>query len=217
MKLNKIKIFIVSLLILSAALLFSCTQYRLKKTLNDYEMEELTLMKYFASKKEYMAYLKSDPDKRQEYLEDFWKMYDPEVETRRNEFYMEVKRRFKYADKKYREQKTPGHLTARGRIYIIFGPPDDVMPGRYSPSPSETRGLDREYFTETWFYSNPERLEFLFVDELGLGIFSMYKSTPQSRDPITSKVTPMPNIRKPPYRKRSWEEVQKLKKEGYFK
>ncbi len=217
MKHIRIHFIFTLIIIISFGLFMSCTSYRLKKTLNEYELEELTLMKYFSSRSEYMGYLKADPEKRQEYLEDFWKMYDPDIETKRNDFYIDVKRRFKYADKKYKEQKTPGHLTARGRIYIMFGPPDDVIPGRYSPPIEETRGVNREYFTETWTYSYPERLEFLFVDELGVGVYSQYKSSHVSNDPVTSNLTPMPDVKKPPFRIRTWDEVQRLKKERYFK
>ncbi|MCK4667472.1 GWxTD domain-containing protein [Candidatus Dependentiae bacterium] len=214
---KKFNLIIFLIFIFLGTILFQgCTNYRLERKLDKYEKDEFAMMKIFAYRREYVGYLKAEPEHRPEYAENFWKMYDPEIETKRNDFYIELKRRFRYADKKYKELKTPGHMTARGRIYIMFGPPDDITRGRYRPSLEETRGLEREYFSETWYYAYPKKLEFLFIDEMGLGAFTQVKNMSVS-GAVPGGGTPVPDVRKKPYRLRSAEEVKKLKKEGYFK
>jgi GWxTD domain-containing protein len=73
------------------------------------------------------------------------------------------------ADAKYREQSRPGWLTDRGRVSIIYGPPDNVE--RY-PSAPESRPY------EVWQYESIQGgVVFVFVDKLGFGTYRLVHST----------------------------------------
>jgi len=56
-------------------------------------------------------------------LNAFWARHDPTPGTRANELYERFLRRVDHAERFFSEQGTPGALSARGRVYIRFGPP----------------------------------------------------------------------------------------------
>ncbi|HSR49958.1 MAG TPA: GWxTD domain-containing protein [Acidobacteriota bacterium] len=75
-------------------------------------------------KKEF-ASLESD-QQRERFIERFWKRRDPDPSTVINEFREEHFRRIEYANRRFDREGKPGWRTARGRAYIIHGPPDNV-------------------------------------------------------------------------------------------
>ena len=68
--------------------------------------------------------LRNDTD-REAFIEKFWRDRDPMPTTRENEFYDAHYFRIKYANSRWGENG-PGWQTDRGRIYITFGPPDEI-------------------------------------------------------------------------------------------
>ena len=56
----------------------------------------------------------------------FWQRFDPTPGTLENEVRREFWRRVVEANRRFRETVRPGWLTDRGRIFILFGEPDDV-------------------------------------------------------------------------------------------
>jgi len=81
---------------------------------------------YLASDAEKTAYLNqaSDPG-RYEFIERFWQQRDPSPRTTENEFRDEHYRRLAYSNERFRSAE-PGWKTDRGRIYITWGPPDQI-------------------------------------------------------------------------------------------
>ena len=81
---------------------------------------------YLASDAEKVAYmsLSTDPE-RYEFIERFWQQRDPSPGTTKNEFRDEHYRRIAYANERFRAAE-PGWSTDRGRIYITWGPPDQI-------------------------------------------------------------------------------------------
>ncbi|HSR68216.1 MAG TPA: GWxTD domain-containing protein [Acidobacteriota bacterium] len=69
--------------------------------------------------------LQSD-EERERFIELFWKRRDPDPSTVVNEFRQEHLRRIEYANRRFDREGKPGWKTARGRAYIIHGPPDNV-------------------------------------------------------------------------------------------
>jgi GWxTD domain-containing protein len=63
------------------------------------------------------------PEEKMRYIKIFWARRDPILRTRENEFKEEFYRRIDYANEKFGEGHTPGWMTARGRVYVLFGPP----------------------------------------------------------------------------------------------
>jgi len=63
------------------------------------------------------------PEEKMQFIKIFWARRDPILRTRENEFKEEFYRRVEYANKNFAEGENPGWSTARGRVYILFGPP----------------------------------------------------------------------------------------------
>jgi GWxTD domain-containing protein len=68
--------------------------------------------------------LTTDEERRQ-FVEQFWLRRDPTPDTIDNEFKEEHYRRIAYANESF-SSRIPGWKTDRGRIYITFGPPDEI-------------------------------------------------------------------------------------------
>lgn len=81
----------------------------------------------FIMKKEEKKIFKHLPDQesREEFINEFWAKRDPDPDTEENEFKQEFFKRVEYANQRFKEG-IPGWKTDRGRIYIIFGPPDKI-------------------------------------------------------------------------------------------
>ncbi len=67
----------------------------------------------------------STDEEREQFIEQFWLRRDPTPDTVENEFKEEHYRRIAYANEHY-ASGIPGWKTDRGRIYITFGPPDEI-------------------------------------------------------------------------------------------
>ncbi len=83
-------------------------------------------------------------DERQHFIEQFWQRRDPTPGTPENEFKEEHYRRIAYANKRWTASK-PGWQTDRGRIYIQYGPPDEI-----ESQPTGNNKIPSPY--EEWFY-----------------------------------------------------------------
>lgn len=88
----------------------------------------------------------SDDEKREAFVEEFWRRRDPIPTTEPNEYKEEHYRRLLYATRAFQEG-VPGWKTDRGRVYIIHGPPDGqyffaslstISPLRVVPSTKRT-------------------------------------------------------------------------------
>ena len=66
-------------------------------------------------------------DEREEFIEQFWLRRDPTPGTPENEFKDEHYRRIAYANLHFPTATgKAGWKTDRGRIYIVYGPPDEI-------------------------------------------------------------------------------------------
>ena len=121
---------------------------------------------YLATNSERKVYkaLNSVDSKRQ-FLATFWSSREKEQDGRKNEYYDRV---FE-ADEKYGQGGAEGWLTDMGRVYIIYGPPDEYERNPMNPN---------ENPFEIWHYLELEGgVEFDFVDINGYGIFQLVNST----------------------------------------
>ncbi len=112
-------------------------------------------------------------EEREKFIDQFWLRRDPTPGTVENEFKDEHYRRISYAGRFASRLGTPGWKTDRGRIYITFGPPDEI-----DSHPTGSAGK-RPY--EDWRYRFMEGIgndiSMEFVDEDSNGEFHM------TRDP----------------------------------
>ena len=65
-------------------------------------------------------------EEREKFVEQFWLRRDPTPDTAENEFKEEHYRRIAYANSHWGVAAVPGWRTDRGRIYIVYGPSDEL-------------------------------------------------------------------------------------------
>jgi GWxTD domain-containing protein len=100
--------------------------------------------------KEFKA-LKTDPD-RAAFIERFWRRRDPTPATLANEYRQHFWNRVREADEKFLDSAGPGWQTDRGKIYILYGPPDEVQDDPNATAGSEA--TDSKGFIR-WVYLKP--------------------------------------------------------------
>ncbi len=106
------------------------------------------------------------PEEQARGWEDFWKRRDPSPDTARNEAMIEFIRRVRYTEQHF-QSFGPGWRSDMGRIYIKYGPPDQIEsrpPTLQSPQ------------LEIWYYNRPTR-RFVFSDRQGFGRFELVGSS----------------------------------------
>lgn len=82
---------------------------------------------YIITAEERAAFNRLQTDaEREKFIEQFWLRRDPTPGTAANEFKEEHYRRIAYANEHFASTDIPGWKTDRGRIYIIYGPPDSI-------------------------------------------------------------------------------------------
>ena len=117
----------------------------------------------YIARSEEIEYLRSLPPERQgEGWEEFWTRRDPTPDTPRNEALIEFIRRVHHAERQF-QGYGPGWRSDMGRIYIRYGPPDQI---ETRPASSERPQL------EVWHYQNPFRT-FVFGDREGFGRYTL--------------------------------------------
>src|SRR5690242_21907215 len=119
-------------------------------------------------------------EEREQFIEQFWLRRDPTPDTAENEFKEEHYRRIAYANERY-ASGIPGWKTDRGRIYITYGPPDEIEDhssgGMYERPPEEGGGSTSTFPFQQWRYRYIEgignNIIIEFVDPTMSGEFRM--------------------------------------------
>ncbi len=124
--------------------------------------------------------LLSNDEERDNFIEAFWQRRDPTPDTAENEYKEEHYRRIAYANEHF-AAGIPGWKTDRGRIYIMYGPADQVdshpSGGSYQRPIEEGGGTTSTFPFETWRYRYLEgigqEIEIEFVDTCMCGDYHM--------------------------------------------
>jgi len=111
---------------------------------------------YIISDEERKAFKQlSNDEERDQFIEAFWQRRDPTPDTEENEFKEEHYRRIEYANEHF-PSGIPGWKTDRGRIYIMYGPADEIEShpsgGTYSRPMEEGGGETSTFPFEDWRY-----------------------------------------------------------------
>jgi GWxTD domain-containing protein len=111
---------------------------------------------YIISDEERSAFKKlSTDEERQQFIEQFWLRRDPTPDTEENEYREEHYRRIAYANERF-ASGIPGWKTDRGRIYIAYGPADEIEShpagGSYERPYEEGGGSTSTFPFEKWRY-----------------------------------------------------------------
>ena len=97
----------------------------------------------------------SNDEERDNFIEAFWQRRDPTPDTEENEFKEEHYRRIAYANEHF-AAGVPGWKTDRGRIYIVYGKPDEIdshpSGGTYERPMEEGGGETSTFPFEDWRY-----------------------------------------------------------------
>ena len=127
---------------------------------------------------------------RERFIEQFWLRRDPDPTTAINEYREEHYRRIQYANDHY-FSGTRGWRSDRGRIYIKFGPPDELTAyssgGYNARSFWEGGGHTSNYPFEQWRYRHidgvGDDVELEFVDRTLAGDFKL-TTNPNDKDAL---------------------------------
>ncbi len=97
----------------------------------------------------------SNDEERDNFIEAFWQRRDPTPDTEENEYKEEHYRRIAYANEHF-AAGIPGWKTDRGRMYIMYGPADEVdshpSGGSYERPMEEGGGETSTFPFEDWRY-----------------------------------------------------------------
>ena len=114
----------------------------------------------------------SNDEERDQFIEAFWQRRDPTPDTIENEFKEEHYRRIAYANEHF-AAGIPGWKTDRGRMYIMYGPADEIEShpsgGTYERPMEEGGGSTSTYPFEDWRYR--------YIDGIGQEIIIEFVDT----------------------------------------
>jgi GWxTD domain-containing protein len=136
---------------------------------------------YIISPEERQAFLQLDTnEEREQFIEQFWLRRSSNPDLPDNDFKEEHYRRIAYANEHF-ASGIPGWKTDRGRMYIMWGPADEVEShpsgGTYDRPMEEGGGSTTTYPWETWRYRYMEGIGenviWEFVDPSGSGEYHL--------------------------------------------
>jgi GWxTD domain-containing protein len=136
---------------------------------------------YIISPEERQAFLQLETnEEREQFIEQFWLRRSTNPDLPDNDFKEEHYRRIAYANEHY-ASGIPGWKTDRGRMYIMWGPADEIEShptgGTYDRPMDEGGGSTTTYPWETWRYRYMEgigeNIIWEFVDPSGSGEFHL--------------------------------------------
>jgi GWxTD domain-containing protein len=136
---------------------------------------------YIISPEERNAFLQLDTnEEREQFIEQFWLRRSSNPDLPDNDFKEEHYRRIAYANEHY-ASGIPGWKTDRGRMYIMWGPADEVdshpTGGTYDRPMEEGGGSTTTYPWETWRWRYlegiGENIILEFVDPSGSGEYHL--------------------------------------------
>jgi GWxTD domain-containing protein len=138
----------------------------------------------------------NNDEEREVFIEDFWRRRNPDPRSSYNSFREEHYRRIAYANDHF-HSGVPGWKTDRGRVYIMYGPPDQLESrptgGTYDRPTYEGGGTTTVFPYEKWWYRHIDGLgddiEIEFVDRSNSNEYRMAMS-PDEKDALLN----VPNV-----------------------
>jgi GWxTD domain-containing protein len=158
---------------------------KIKRTLKELDTPYKTWLNedvvYIISPEERSTFLQlATNEEREQFIESFWLRRSSNPDLPDNDFKEEHYRRIAYANEHF-ASGIPGWKTDRGRIYIIWGKPDEIEShptgGTYDRPMDEGGGSTSTYPWERWRYRYlegiQENVELEFVDPSGSGEYHL--------------------------------------------
>ncbi len=158
------------------------------KSLQQIALDELRYISTEAERRDLKKLIA--PEDIGQFMTKFWSELDPSPGTLENEIQRDYYERFAYANENFGDVR-PGWKTDQGRIYILYGPPDDIERNAWVNQNILGSGASIKA-AETWLYTssaggsqlpnallNYKRgmLKFLFADFEGRGEYQQIYSS----------------------------------------
>lgn len=115
--------------------------------------------------------LNTDPD-RDRFVAAFWEQRNPTPGSQANPFKEEHYRRIAFANQHF-AATAPGWKTDRGRVYIVYGPPDSIQ----MQAPSSTT-FPQQFWTYGHMYGKVGAVQLKFVDRCRCGDYKLETPLP---------------------------------------
>jgi len=134
---------------------------------------------YLMSAGEQGVYSSLSVDGKRSWLRQFWAKRDPSLGTPENEARERFYSAIRDANRRFGEggaSRVPGWRTDRGRIYVKYGAPDEVL---------ERRSGGSTYPYEVWKYTRVRALKYVFMDLTRFGNYTLIY-TDDRREPSRS-------------------------------
>lgn len=139
-------------------------------TMGEAELDEaFNSMTPLLTNKEKRNFKRAGEEGKRNLLAQFWEKRDPDPSTQINELQIEYSKRLEHVQQSFGNQRTEGYDTDRGRVYLIYGEPDEVD--------RNPLGVNTKPY-EIWQYNSVQGgVQFVFVDRSGFGVYELVHST----------------------------------------
>jgi TonB family protein len=150
---------------------------------------------YITTQEERNAFLALRNDQERDlFIKQFWARRNPNPRQADNAFREEHYRRIAYANQQF-ASSVPGLKTDRGRIYIMYGKPDEIEShpngGAYNRSLIDGGGTISAYPFEDWWYRHidgvGDDIKMEFVDQSNSGEYKMAMSPDEKVRPALAQ------------------------------
>jgi len=150
---------VASVILASTALAQTPATSRFATTYQKWISEDVV---YIATPEERAQFLGLTNDQdRLSFIVQFWEKRNPNPGKTENTYKKEEHyRRLAYSNEHFADDRLPGWKTDRGRVYIVYGPPDEKK--YVAPPPHRA---------EIWYYNSGK--QFRFVDECDCGQYQV--------------------------------------------
>jgi GWxTD domain-containing protein len=143
---------------------------------------------YIITDEERAAFRKLATDEEREmFVEQFWERRNPNPGSPVNEFKKEYYRRIAYTNESFATSRRSGWKTDRGYLYVVYGPPDEIMETVYGPAP----GPHVPYGIQIWKYRHVkgvgDNLSVQFMDTIGRGDYELPPGFPPPKNPAKAQ------------------------------
>lgn len=126
-------------------------------------------IKYLARPSELRIYDQLSPEGKEKFILNFWRSKDPTPETPENEYMQDYFSRIDYANKHFKGRNSAnGSDSDMGRIFIIYGQPDDVE--------NHSVELSTKPYVIWHYFTSGRKYYFVFVDRNDDGIYALVHS-----------------------------------------
>lgn len=132
--------------------------------LTDEQLKYYALIDYVATEKELSQYNALDEKGKHNFLVNFWLRRDPTPANGKLEALDELIKNVKFVNAQYSSGHEEGYKSARGRIYLKYGAPDESM---IIPMSMGAKSY------ENWIYYRNSGMQFIFMDMKGFGKYEL--------------------------------------------